>query len=163
MITIAELVVKIQCTTRPKSKGFASSKMTDSLTTEHRSQNMSRIGSKHTKPEMLVRKMVHAMGYRYRLHGKDLPGKPDLVFRGRKKVIFVHGCFWHLHSSCREGRIPSSRREYWTPKLNRNQSRDADHLSALNTAGWQVLVVWECETKNINLLKDRIRGFLEAQ
>jgi DNA mismatch endonuclease, patch repair protein len=144
-------------------QSFASSKMTDSLTTERRSQNMSRIGSKHTKPEMLVRKMVHAMGYRYRLHGKDLPGKPDLVFRSRKKVIFVHGCFWHLHTSCREGRIPSSRGEYWAPKLNRNQSRDADHLNALNIAGWRVLVVWECETKNINLLEDRIRGFLEAR
>jgi len=135
--------------------------MTDTLTAERRSQNMSRIGSKHTLPEMAVRKMVHAMGYRYRLHGKDLPGKPDLVFRGRKKVIFVHGCFWHLHSSCREGRIPSTRSEYWAPKLNRNQSRDANHLNALRAAGWQVLIVWECEIRDLDPLKDRIRRFLE--
>ncbi|KIC07881.1 endonuclease [Leisingera sp. ANG-M1] len=136
--------------------------MADTLTPERRSANMAKIRAKHTKPEMLVRRMVHGMGYRYRLHRKDLPGKPDLVFGPRRKVIFVHGCFWHLHD-CRAGRIPSSRRDYWEPKLLRNVERDAEHLAELEGAGWQVLTVWECETKDQEELEVRLRTFLSEQ
>lgn len=135
--------------------------MADKLTPERRSANMARIRAKHTKPELLVRRMVHGFGCRYRLHRKDLPGKPDLVFGPRRKVIFVHGCFWHLHS-CRDGRIPASRRDYWEPKLQGNVQRDAQHLAALQAAGWQVLTIWECETKDRSALENRLRAFLES-
>lgn len=136
--------------------------MADKLTPQQRSANMARIRAKDTKPEMLVRRMVHGMGFRYRLHRKDLPGKPDLVFGPRRKVIFVHGCFWHLHA-CRGGRIPASRRDYWAPKLQRNAERDAEHLAALRAAGWQVLIVWECETKDLAALQSRLAEFLETE
>ncbi|UWQ27524.1 very short patch repair endonuclease [Leisingera sp. M523] len=136
--------------------------MADTLTPERRSANMAKIRAKHTKPEMLVRRMVHGLGFRYRLHRKDLPGKPDLVFGPRRKVIFVHGCFWHLHE-CRDGRIPASRRDYWEPKLLRNTLRDAEQLAALQAAGWQVLTVWECETKDQDALRIRLRAFLENE
>lgn len=134
----------------------------DSLSPIRRSENMRRIRSKNTKPELVIRRLVHAMGFRYRLHAKDLPGKPDLVFRSRHKVIFVHGCFWHQHAACAEGRIPGSRREYWLPKLTRNQERDRNHLAALEDLGWKTLVLWECEVKDLTLLKERLRRFLEA-
>ncbi|MFW8594730.1 very short patch repair endonuclease [Cribrihabitans neustonicus] len=133
--------------------------MADKLTPERRSANMAQIRAKDTKPEMLVRRIVHGLGYRYRLHRKDLPGKPDLVFGPRRKVIFVHGCFWHQHS-CRAGRIPASRRDYWEPKLQRNVERDATHLAALTGSGWQVLTVWECETKDLDALRSRLLEFL---
>lgn len=136
--------------------------MADKLTPERRSANMAKIRAKDTKPEMLVRRMVHGMGFRYRLHRKDLPGKPDLVFGPRRKVIFVHGCFWHLHT-CRDGRIPASRRDYWEPKLQRNAERDAEHEAALQAAGWQVLTVWECETKDLAALETRLADFLRSQ
>ncbi|MDE3186600.1 MAG: DNA mismatch endonuclease Vsr [Acidobacteriota bacterium] len=103
---------------------------------------------------------VHAQGYRYRLHAPYLPGKPDLVFPKLHKVIFVHGCFWHLHRFCREGRIPESRREYWEPKLLRNVKRDREHLAALRRLGWKSLVVWECETKNVERLQKKLSRFL---
>jgi DNA mismatch endonuclease, patch repair protein len=135
--------------------------MTDRLTTERRSENMRRILSKDTKPEMIVRRLVYGMGFRYRVHATDLPGKPDLVFRARKKAIFVHGCFWHIHDSCREGRIPGSRVEYWLPKLNQTKLRDAKHTALLRESGWQVLVVWECEISQHSGIKERIRKFLE--
>ena len=124
---------------------------------------MSAIRSTGMKPEMLVRSLVHRMGYRYRLHAKDLPGKPDLVFRPRKKVIFVHGCFWHQHPklSCKDGRPPKSNTGYWGPKLARNVERDADHLKALKASGWRVLVLWECDVlKGSRVLERRIRAFL---
>src|SRR5436853_1617813 len=122
--------------------------MADKLSPEHRSENMRRIKSKGMKPEMLVRRMVHSMGYRYRLHKKDLPGKPDLVFGQRKKAIFVHGCFWHGHDaeSCPDRRTPKSNVSYWSPKLARNRERDAEHVQALESAGWKVLTIWECDT-----------------
>ena len=135
--------------------------MADALTPQRRSENMRRIRSKNTKPEMIVRSQVHRLGFRYRLHGKDLPGKPDLVFRKRKKAIFVHGCFWHQHSACREGRVPGSRPQYWIPKLQGNKDRDAAHLSGLQTSGWQILVIWECEVSNQSQLNDRLLQFLE--
>ena len=99
------------------------------------------------------------MGYRYRLHDKSLPGKPDLVFRSRKSVIFVHGCFWHLHASCNEGRIPATRQEYWIPKLTRNVERDRQHARTLKKLGWRVFTVWECELKSQDKLVRRLTLF----
>lgn len=122
--------------------------MVDSLTPERRSEVMSRIRSTDTKPEMRVRRLAYALGYRYRLHRKDLPGRPDLVFPGRRKVIFVHGCFWHQHLGCPAGRIPKSRPEFWEPKLQKNRQRDAANKRELVVAGWQVLVLWECQLKD---------------
>jgi DNA mismatch endonuclease, patch repair protein len=134
----------------------------DNVTPDRRSEIMGRVRSRDTKPEMTVRRVVHAMGYRYRLHAKNLPGKPDLVFRARRKVIFVHGCFWHRHPQCALARLPKSRKDFWLPKLEANRQRDEKNECALRTAGWDVLVVWECEVGDIALLRKRIRGFLDA-
>ncbi|WP_080311441.1 very short patch repair endonuclease [Burkholderia pseudomallei] len=127
-----------------------------------RSENMRRIRSKDTQPEMAVRRLVHAMGYRYRLHRKDIPGKPDLVFPSRRKVIFIHGCFWHQHSGCREGRPPRSNTDYWLPKLRRNQERDRVALEQLAVSGWETLIIWECETKDSSAVATKIRRFLQG-
>lgn len=126
-----------------------------------RSENMRRIRSKDTMPEMAVRRLVHGMGYRYRLHRRDIPGKPDLAFPGRRKVIFIHGCFWHQHPGCREGRPPKSNTAYWLPKLERNQMRDKAALEKLAASGWRALVVWECQTKSVRKLTRQIRQFLD--
>jgi len=136
--------------------------MTDKLSPERRSQNMAAIRSGGMKPEMIVRRLAHGMGYRYRLHRKDLPGKPDLVFGPRRKVIFVHGCFWHQHADpdCKIARRPKSNAAYWELKLQRNVQRDADNLAALQALGWGVLTIWECETKDTDALATRIRAFL---
>jgi DNA mismatch endonuclease (patch repair protein) len=133
--------------------------MVDSVTPGLRSEIMSRVRSKDTRPEMIVRRMLHKAGYRYRLHVADLPGKPDLVFVGRKKVIFIHGCFWHMHESCAMARIPKSRVEFWTTKLSANRDRDARNAAELRQAGWEVLTIWECELGRSDLLT-RIRLFL---
>jgi DNA mismatch endonuclease (patch repair protein) len=124
---------------------------------------MRRIKSGDTKPEMLVRRLAHKLGYRYRLHRKDLPGKPDLVFAPRKKVIFVHGCFWHGHNreGCLDARRPKSNTGYWNPKLTRNKERDAERLAALQADGWEALVIWDCETADVELLQARLRKFLK--
>ena len=133
--------------------------MADTLTPERRSRNMARIRSKDTAPEMAVRRMVWAMGYRYRLHAKELPGKPDLVFRPRRKAIFVHGCFWHQHRGCREGRVPGSNLDYWPEKLRNNVRRDERNLRRLRRAGWKVLVLWECQVRR-QAVQARIARFL---
>jgi DNA mismatch endonuclease, patch repair protein len=112
-----------------------------------RSENMRAIRSKGMRPELAVRRLVHRLGYRFRLHRKDLPGKPDLVFPSRRKVIFVHGCFWHSHKDCKVAHIPKSNVDYWGPKLRRNQARDSRNIEALTAAGWNPLVIWECETR----------------
>ncbi len=134
----------------------------DKLTPEKRSANMRAIRSKGTKPENIVRRLAHSLGYRFRLHRKDLPGKPDMVFPGRKAVIFVHGCFWHQHPdpSCKDSRLPKSNTDYWGPKLQRNQARDAENEAALLVQGWRVLVIWECQIKDRETLSDRIKAFL---
>lgn len=132
----------------------------DKLTAERRSENMRRIKSKGMKPELMVRKLVHRMGYRFRLHAKDLPGKPDIVFRPRRKIILVHGCFWHGHERCIDGRTPKSNLGYWGPKLTRNKQRDADVLATLRASGWKVLTIWECEINDETKLKRKVRGFL---
>lgn len=109
-------------------------------------------------------RLTHALGYRYRLHAPDLPGKPDIVFRTRRKVIFVHGCFWHLHpkAGCLDARLPKSNKGYWLPKLRRNVERDAQHLKELSRAGWKHLVIWECETKKTAKLRNRLETFLRT-
>lgn len=133
----------------------------DKLSPEARSENMRRIKSKNMKPEILVRSAVHRMGYRFRLHKRNLPGKPDLVFVSRKKVIFVHGCFWHGHEiGCPDARLPKSNQGYWAPKLKRNKERDAHNEAALKTEGWKVLTIWECELKEPALLLHRLSKFL---
>ncbi len=121
---------------------------------------MRAVKGRDTGPEMTVRRLAHGMGYRYRLHRKNLPGKPDLVFPERRKVIFVHGCFWHQHTCPRGSRSPKSSRDYWIPKLKRNKQRDVENQARLCEMGWDVLVIWECEMKDQDALKNRIAAFL---
>jgi DNA mismatch endonuclease (patch repair protein) len=136
--------------------------MTDVHTTEQRSRNMAAIKCKNTSPELIVRSLVHRLGFRYSLHRKDLPGKPDLVLVSRKKIIQVHGCFWHMHR-CRFGKvIPMSNAEFWSAKRRSNVIRDNRVRRLLRSQGWRVLTVWECHTKNIPLLQSRLRGFLNT-
>ena len=135
----------------------------DRIDAERRSENMKRIRSTETRPELHVRKLVRNLGYSgYRLHRKDLPGKPDIAFIGRRKAIFVHGCFWHQHPDprCLDGRLPKSRQEYWLPKLERNRKRDATAFKQLVEAGWTVLVIWECELRREAELTKKIQKFL---
>lgn len=132
----------------------------DSLSPEERSERMRRIRSKDTKPEFKVRRLVHSLGYRYRLHSKCLPGHPDLVFASRKKAIFIHGCFWHQHDGCSICHIPKTRHDYWVPKLQRNKERDKINQAKLKELGWRSLVIWECEVKDIEGLKRRLLKFL---
>ncbi len=120
---------------------------------------MARVKAKNTKPEVQVRRCAHKLGYRFRLHRRDLPGKPDIVFPGRKKAIFVHGCFWH-HHDCKRGTIPETNREFWEAKLASNVERDATSQSALKQDGWSVLVLWECQTRNEDNLIAALRSFL---
>lgn len=138
--------------------------MADVHEPEVRSYNMSRIKGKNTKPEMLVRKYLHAQGFRYGLHNKKLPGKPDLVLTKHKTVIFVHGCFWHSHEQCRYFVIPKTRTEWWREKLSKNKENDSRHILNLQRAGWKVIIVWECELKpqklkeTLESLPERIIG-----
>ena len=134
----------------------------DVHTTAQRSGNMAAIKGKDTKPEMIVRRLLHRMGYRYVLHGKKLPGRPDLVFPARRKIVFVHGCFWHMHE-CRWGRvIPATRTEFWQSKRSANVVRDRAMRDVLRRHGWQALVVWECETRELPSLTDRLVTFLDS-
>jgi DNA mismatch endonuclease (patch repair protein) len=126
-----------------------------------RSENMRRIQSKDTQPELAIRRLVHSLGYRYRLHSRDLPGRPDLVFPSRRKVIFVHGCFWHQHDACSESHIPFSHISYWKPKLLKNKARDSANLVRLRKEGWKCLVVWECQMADLMRLQARIQRFLK--
>lgn len=123
---------------------------------------MSRIRSKNTQPELTVRRLLWGMGYRYRTHPKNLPGKPDIIFRGRQKAIFVHGCFWHRHSGCAKAYVPRTREEYWLPKFKRTTQRDKNCEEDLRELGWDVLIIWECETKNLELLESKLRGFMSS-
>jgi DNA mismatch endonuclease (patch repair protein) len=128
-----------------------------------RSEIMRRVRSTDTTPELIVRKLAHSLGFRYRLHKKELPGKPDLVFSGKRKVIFVHGCFWHGHKCKRGNRLPKKNREYWTKKINSNMRRDKCHTEELIKAGWSVLAIWECETKDQDSLRHKIVEFLSER
>lgn len=124
---------------------------------------MRAVRSTDTKPEMRVRRLAHRLGYRFRLHRADLPGTPDLVFAGRRKVIFVHGCFWHAHDCRRGARQPKANAGYWRAKIERNAARDVASAEALRAAGWAVLVLWECELKDETALADRLCAFLDAE
>lgn len=137
--------------------------MTDTISREQRSKVMALVRSKDTKPEMAVRKLVHRLGFRYRLHGQKLPGRPDLVFKKRKKVIFVHGCFWHRHENCKHARMPKSNTEFWIEKLNHNKIRDDKNLETLAQLGWKSLIIWECEIRDIVELEKRIIVFLNEE
>lgn len=132
----------------------------DTIPAEKRSIIMSKIRSKDTQPELKVRKLLYSLGFRYRLHGKKVPGKPDIVFKGKKKVIFVHGCFWHQHADCVHGGIPKSRQEYWEPKLLKNIERDQIAQTKLKEVGWDFLIVWECQIDDIELLSKQLKAFL---
>lgn len=134
----------------------------DTITPDERSEIMSRVRSKNMRPELLVRRLVFAMGYRYRLHVRKLPGCPDLVFSPRRKVIFVHGCFWHLHQNCSIARMPKSRLDFWKPKLEGNRDRDEKNKRKLAREGWKVLTLWECQLGNTARLETKIRKFLDA-
>lgn len=137
--------------------------MVDTLSREDRSRRMSKIPNKGSEPEMKLRQLIHRMGFRYRLHVKDLPGTPDLVFPSRRAVIFMHGCFWHRHDGCKLARLPKSRLEFWLPKLEGNRMRDQLHQQLLRDLGWRVLVVWECELKDTERVSSAVRRFLCEQ
>ncbi|HYM78782.1 MAG TPA: DNA mismatch endonuclease Vsr [Candidatus Dormibacteraeota bacterium] len=132
----------------------------DTISHVRRSENMRRIRSQHTKPELVIRSLVHRLGFRFRLHRRDLPGRPDLTFPSLKRVIFVHGCFWHQHKRCADGRLPKSRQSYWVPKLQANVVRDKRHRANLKRLGWNVLVVWDCETADTARLATRLQNYL---
>jgi DNA mismatch endonuclease (patch repair protein) len=134
---------------------------TDNLTPADRERTMRSVHSLDTKPEMAVRRLLHRLGYRYRLHQADLPGTPDIVFSSRRKVIFVHGCFWHSHDCKAGAKRPKTNREYWQTKLLKNKLRDETYQNLLQTDGWRVLVVWECEIKHLDLLRPKLLTFLE--
>jgi DNA mismatch endonuclease, patch repair protein len=134
----------------------------DTLTPAERSERMSRVRSVDTKPEMTVRRLVHRMGFRYRLHNRKLPGNPDLVFARLGKIIFVHGCFWHRHGTCKNTRWPKSKLDFWKPKLEQNQQRDLANQKALRKAGWKLLIVWECQLKDQDKLAEKINRFLTS-
>ncbi len=135
----------------------------DNLSRAARSYCMSRIRSRDMKPERMVRSLVHRMGYRFRLHRRDLPGRPDLALPGRRAVIFVHGCFWHWHddANCPIAGLPKSNQAYWLPKLTRTRERDVENTMQLRERGWRSLSVWECELRNLRGVKARIRAFLD--
>lgn len=136
--------------------------MSDRITGDKRRANMRAIRSKGMKPELKIRRLVHSMGYRYRLHRHDLPGRPDMVFPSRQKIIQINGCFWHQHSdpSCLKAHIPKSNTEYWLPKLEKNKKRDDENLKRLMEMGWKILVIWECELSNNIKIKKIIKSFL---
>ena len=134
----------------------------DRITPAERSAQMSLVKSKNTGPELVVRKLAHSLGYRYRLYAAGLPGKPDLVFAKRKKVVFVHGCFWHRHAGCRRATTPATNLDYWLPKFERTIERDGQNIKELFSLGWSVLVVWECELKNTGDLANKLRAFLDG-
>ena len=135
--------------------------MTDTLNKEKRSWNMSRIRSRNTKPEIAVRRILHFLGYRFRLHRKDLPGTPDIVLPKYKTVIFVHGCFWHRHKNCRYSYNPKSRVKFWRDKFAANIERDKQSAAELKMLGWRRLVIWECETKDSENIRSIIERFFE--
>lgn len=135
--------------------------MPDIMTRDQRSERMSRVKNRDSKAELRVRSMVHRLGFRYRLHSKKLPGKPDVVLTRHKKVILVHGCFWHQHGVCRPLDVPEHNSEFWRRKFAANVERDRRNIQQLNELGWQVLVVWECETRHAETLEAKLREFLK--
>lgn len=133
----------------------------DTLSQEERSERMRLVKGRDTKPEWRVREILKKLGYRYRLQYSKLPGKPDFAFPGKRKVIWVHGCFWHRHEKCVLARLPKGRRDFWVPKLEGNKQRDLEHQDKVREIGWQFLVIWECELRNVTLIESEIIRFLE--
>jgi DNA mismatch endonuclease, patch repair protein len=131
----------------------------DIVDPERRSRIMARIGPMHTQPELRVRRLAHKVGLRFRLHRKDLPGRPDLVLSRFRTVIFVHGCFWHRHSGCKKCYMPRTRVTFWKAKFDSNMARDARDVALLRAAGWRVITIWECETKNLRTMEDRLKAW----
>lgn len=134
--------------------------MADKVTPSQRSLMMAKVRSRNTQPEIEVRKLLHSLGFRFRLHRKNLPGKPDIVLPRHKAIVLVHGCFWHQHPHCSRATMPATRTAFWTNKLRRNAERDGEQIRALEDGGWRVLVVWQCETKEAEKLTRRLRVFL---
>jgi len=137
--------------------------MMDKISKAQRSANMRAVRSANTQPEMRVRQIAHGLGYRFRLHRRDLPGKPDIIFPAQQKAIFVHGCFWHQHKGCQRATIPKSNAGFWRTKLSRNAERDARNLAEIRSIGWRALIVWECETRKKRHLAAKLRRFLSMQ
>lgn len=135
--------------------------MTDKITREQRSRNMSHIRSSNTNPEIVVRKILHKLGYRFRIHRSDLPGKPDIVLPRYRTIIFVHGCFWHNHLGCKRAVLPKTNIDYWHPKIEKNKKRDSEHIRNLRSLGWNVYVIWECQTKDRLLLQNQLLEILD--
>lgn len=138
--------------------------MADTLTEAQRSERMARVRGRDTKPERALRALLTRLGHRYRLQARDLPGRPDIVFRGKRRAIFVHGCFWHRHPDpeCKLARMPKSRLDFWGPKLEANRARDVANIDRLKALGWRVLLVWECELRDMDRLEDRVSRFVEG-
>lgn len=134
----------------------------DKISPEKRSWVMSQVKSRNTRPEIFVRSLLHRLGYRFRIHRPDLPGKPDIVLPKYRTVIFVHGCFWHSHEGCKRARMPAANNSYWKQKLARNMDRDAHNKDSLKSLGWNVIIIWECELKNMELLRARLLDCLNA-
>jgi DNA mismatch endonuclease (patch repair protein) len=134
----------------------------DHLTKEKRSWNMSRIRSKGTEPEIIFRKLIHRAGFRYRLYDKTLPGKPDIVLKKYKTVVFIHGCFWHGHENCRRGNKPKTHKKYWNAKIARNVARDTENISVLQSMGWRVIIIWECELKDLDTVLQNFNTFIKS-
>jgi DNA mismatch endonuclease (patch repair protein) len=135
--------------------------MADTRSASQRRMIMQAVKRQDTEPELVVRRLLHSWGFRYRLHRKDLPGSPDIVFSSLRKVIFVHGCFWHGHG-CSKGRLPKSRLEYWAPKVESNLARDSRVVAALQSLGWEVLTVWQCEVRDIAAVERRLIAYLTS-
>jgi DNA mismatch endonuclease, patch repair protein len=134
--------------------------MTDRLSPEARSALMANIRDKDTQPELAVRRLLHRLGYRFHVHHRSLPGSPDLAFTARRKVVFIHGCFWHYHDGCRFAHVPKSRSDYWCTKFDKNRARDERNLSALRESGWESFIVWECQLADRAALAERLLAFL---
>lgn len=135
----------------------------DKISPEKRSHNMAQVKGKNTKPEILVRSLLHKLGYRFRLHVRNLPGNPDIVLPRYKTVIFVHGCFWHGHKGCSRATVPATRTEFWSAKIEGNRKRDMRNLAAIEELGYRYLVIWQCEMRDIELLAQRMTTFLEKK
>lgn len=158
--SIRQFLIHLLSTLREKSQGLMSP---DVFTPDKRSEVMSLIKGKNTKPELLIRKLIHGMGFRFRLHRRDLPGRPDLVLPKYRTAIFIHGCFWHQHRGCKEGRLPKSRLEFWTKKLTSNVGRDARNVEQLERLNWKVITLWQCEIeRDLPLVMQKLKGSLKV-